>query len=122
MKHLFLAFALLFSAQLARFAQTGPEVQRAIYDPVKGITTVHIVNTSHKEISALNLSFRVTFPNGTKSLPGAARIGIEFLEGIIQDKGGFQAGTSYDYVFAGQPGPVEATVDMVAYTDGTADV
>jgi len=122
MKHLFLAVLLLFSAQVARSGHIGAEVQSANYDPVKGITTIQIVNTSHKEISAINLSIRVTFLDGTMSAQGANESGIDFVEGIIQGKGGFAPGAIYTQEFPGQAGPVQATVDMVAYSDGTADV
>lgn len=122
MKHLLLAVVLLLSAQVARSGPLGAEVQSVNYDPVKGITTIHIINTSQKEISALNLSIRVTFPDGTMSTPGGTEFALDFLEGIIQGKGGFAPGAVYTQEFPGQAGPVQATVDMVAYTDGTADV
>ncbi len=122
MKHLFLTMVLLLSAQVARSGSIGAEVQSANYDPVKGITTIQIVNASHKEISAINLSIRVTFPDGTITPPGASEFRVEFLEGIIQGKGGFAPGALCTQEFPGQAGPVQATVDMVAYSDGTADV
>jgi hypothetical protein len=122
MKHLFLILVLLLSSQVARSGPIGVEVQSANYDPIKGITTIQIVNTSPKEISAINLSIRVTFPDGTITPLGANEFRIEFLEGIIQGKGGFAPGAYHTQEFSGQAGPVQATVDMVAYSDGTADV
>jgi hypothetical protein len=122
MKHFILVIALLLSTHLARSASIGAVVQSVDYDATKGVTTVHILNTSHKEISALTLSLRVTFPDGTVSAPGASVFGLDFLEGIIQGKGGFAPGAIHSQEFPGQAGPVQATVDMVAYADGTADV
>src|SRR5271169_5689977 len=122
MKQIFFALTLLFSAHFARSAPIGAVVQSADYDSAKGVTTVHILNSSHKEISALTLSLRVTFPDGTVSAPGAGEFGLDFLEGIIQGTGGFAPGAVHVQEFLGQAGPVEATVDMVAYSDATADV
>lgn len=120
MKHITLVMALLLSTHLARSASIGAVVQSTDYDAAKGVTTVHILNSSHKEISALTLSLRVTFPDGSVSAPGV--FGLDFLEGIIQGKGGFAPGAVHIQEFPGQAGPVQATVDMVAYSDGTADV
>jgi hypothetical protein len=122
MKHLFIAVALLFCANFAQSAPIGAVVQSTDYDAAKGVTTVHILNSSHKEISALSLSLRVTFPDGTVSAPGSSEFELDFLEGIIQGKGGFAPGAVHNQEFPGQAGPVQATVDMVAYSDGTADV
>lgn len=115
-----LAFAL--TPLLRASPPIGAEVQSADYDAARGVTTVCIVNTSHKEISALDLSFQVTFPDGTVSRSGGSFVGLDFVEGIIQGKGGLAPGATYNQEFVGQPGPVQARVDMVAYSDGTADV
>jgi hypothetical protein len=122
-----LVFSLLLSVCAFSSAQSlrasppiGAVVQSSDYDAVKGVTTVHIVNTSDKEISALNLSFHVDYPDGRVS--GPAEFGLDFLEGVIQGIGGFAPGAAYNQEFPGQEGPVQATVDMVAYVDGTADV
>jgi hypothetical protein len=100
----------------------GVAIQSSNYDAARGITTVRIINTSHKDISALDFSYQVTFPDGTVSRAGGSFLGLDFLEGIVQGKGGFAPGTALDQEFNGQPGPVQATVDMVIYADGTADV
>jgi hypothetical protein len=110
-----------FASQSSRASPPiGAVVQSSDYDAVKGVTTVHIVNTSRKEISALNLSFHVNYPDGRVS--GPAEFGLDFLEGVIQGIGGFAPGAVHNQEFPGQEGPVQATVDMVVYADGTADV
>jgi len=122
MRQILMATALLFSPGLAQSAPIGAEIQSSNYDPVRGVTTVRIANASHKEISALGLSLTVTFPSGKASTPGASEFFLDFLGGIVQGKGGFAPGAIHEEAFPGQAGPVQATVDMVAYTDGTADV
>jgi hypothetical protein len=107
---------------VARSASVGAVVQSSDYDAAKGVTTIHIVNTSSKEISDLDLSIQVTFPDGTVSTAGGSFFGLDFLEGIIQGKGGLAPGATVDQEFTGQTGRVQATVDLVAYADGTADV
>jgi hypothetical protein len=117
---LLLSASAFASRSLRASPPIGAVVQSSDYDAVKGVTTVHIVNTSHKEISALNLSFHVNYPDGRVS--GPAEFGLDFLEGIIQGIGGFAPGAVHNQEFPGQEGPVQATVDMVVYADGTADV
>lgn len=103
-------------------SSVGAAVQSSEYDTTTGITTVHIVNTSHKEISALDLSLQVTFPDRSVSRRGGSSFGIDFLEGIIQGKGGFEPGAVFSQEIRGLPGPAQAAIDLVVYSDGTADV
>jgi hypothetical protein len=121
-----LAGALLSAAALApgpsASTPMGAEVQGAEYDAARGVTTVHVVNTSHKEISAIDLAFQVTFADGTESAPGSSFRGQDFVAGITQGRGGFAPGAELDVEFTGQEGPVRAKVDVVIYADGTADV
>lgn len=120
------ASALLSAAALApglsASTPIGAEVQGAEYDAARGVTTVHIVNTSHKEISAIDLAFQVTFADGTQSAPGSSFRAQDFVAGIMQGRGGFAPDAKLDLEFPGQEGPVRATVDVVIYADGTADV
>jgi hypothetical protein len=120
-KRLLCMFLVVFASSALRASPPiGAVVQSSDYDGAKGITTVHIVNASHKDISALSLAVRVTLPDGTLSRPGASEVGVDFMEGIIQGKGGFAPGATFDQEI--RQGQVQATVDMVAYADGTADV
>jgi hypothetical protein len=111
-----------FAPALRGSPSIGAAVQSSEYDAVRGVTTVHIVNNSHKEISALDLTFQVAFPDGTLSRAGSSSFGLDLYEGVIRGRGGFAPGATIDHEFTGQQGPVQATVDMVVYTDGTADV
>lgn len=107
---------------ISAFTPMGAEVRGAEYDAERGVTTVHVVNTSHKEISAIDLAFQVTFADGTQSAPDSSFRGQDFVAGITQGRGGFEPGAEFDVEFTGQEGPVRATVDVVIYADGTADV
>jgi hypothetical protein len=131
MKHILLAVALLFSAHFARSAPIGAlaspnsrtmgaTVASTDYDPVKKVTTLHIVNISQKEIVAINLTMRIPMPDGTIStangLPFDWLRNAETLKGILP-------GGRYDFdVPPRDEGRIEATVDVVIYADDTADV
>jgi len=116
-----LAFA-IFAPSLRAANSIGAMVQATDYDAVNKVTTVHILNTSLKEISAIDLSIQVTFADGTQSLLGSSFQGADFLGGITNGGGGIAPGATFDQEFRGQEGPVHATIDVVIYTDGTADV
>jgi hypothetical protein len=111
----------LFSGHQARSAAIGAIVQGYDYDPEKRVTIIHLLNTSQKEISALSFGLQTTSPNGTLSPLGGNEFSLDFVDGIAQGKGGLGAGAAFDQEIA-QPGPLKATIDMVAYADGTADV
>jgi hypothetical protein len=127
-------FTLLTGAVIsAQSPHIGATVRGADYDSGRGVTTVHIVNTSGKVITFFHMPYILTFPDGTESLPGQHQMGLELLPYLVSVKlsgqpveglgtGGIQPGATYDYQFTGRPGPVRATVDLVAYDDGTADV
>jgi len=132
MKHILLAVALLFSAHLARSAPIGAVVQSSNYDQVKGITTVRIVNTSQKLITAISVSLRLAHPDGTISISQYDGDFLPFMayaaaSGIPQQQG--NGGLAPGAVFAmevptGQQlvQTTSATVDVVVYDDATADV
>jgi hypothetical protein len=132
MRHLmYLAAVLLMSAHLARSAPIGAEVQSSNYDSVKGITTVRIVNTSQKLITAISVSLRLAHPDGTIS---TTHYGGDFLpfmayaaaSGIPQQSnGGLAPGAVFAMeVPSGQQEvkTTSANVEMVIYDDATADV
>src|SRR5258708_23497480 len=64
MKQIFLGFALLFSAHFARSAPIGAVVQTWHFDSQTSTVTVTIVNTSQKDITAFNLSLKITYQSG----------------------------------------------------------
>jgi hypothetical protein len=110
----------------------GAIVQSSEYDAEKKAVTVHILNTSQKDITAISLTVRVTNPDGTV---GSSGFGTEFLDGIVAsiERGHeISPGSSHGIAPGGtfvqevpQSGPVtnpRATVEVVIYADGTADV
>src|SRR5271170_1829195 len=98
MKQIMLLVALtLLSAHMTRSAPIGAVVQGADYDPVKGVTAVHVLNTSHKDISALNLTYYVTLPN--REATTTAEAGDDWVNGFVQGKGGFALGTVFTREF-----------------------
>jgi hypothetical protein len=105
---------------LARSAPLGAIIESSTYD--EGVTSVRIVNTSHKEITALGIAFGIAMPDGSTSDPALNEFYLDFLEGVAQGVGGFAPGATESQEFRGQPGPVKATVDVVVYADGTAEV
>jgi hypothetical protein len=121
MRKLLLLVALLVSGHPACSAPIGAIVRGYDYDSAKRVTIIHLVNTSQKEISALSFGLQTTSADGTVSPPGGNEFSLDFVNGIAQGKGGFAAGATFDQETA-QPGPLKATIDLVAYADGTADV
>jgi hypothetical protein len=133
MKHLLLAIVLSFSAQVARFAPLGAEVQSWHYDPIKGITTITIVNASHKDISAYSVMVMVFYADGTSNVTERTE---DLLPGIISTSvaghsltadggnGAFAPGATRDLTSPDSKPMqnIQATIQVVAYADGTADV
>ena len=112
----------------------GAAVQESHYDPVKRTMTFSVVNISHKDITALSLQLRETYADGTE---GTHEYTLDFLPSMISTielgheikpgggNGAFAPGaTSNTQEFPQSPGgqKLSATVDMVAYADGTTDV
>lgn len=139
MKHLLLAIALLFSAQVGRSAPIGAEVQSWHYDPLTNIVTLKIVNTSHKDITAFNIAIKETYADGrveahemleeligkilaAKELQGDHSRGAESFRKLYGD-GAFHPGEVRDEQLGVQPGLTnyQAAIDVVTYIDGTAE-
>lgn len=131
MKPICLAVAVLFSAHLARSAPIGAVVQSSTYDPAKAVTSVRIVNTSQKPITDISLLMRVIHPDGTVSFSQYGGDFTPFMayaatSGLPQESSGALApGAAFTLdVPMGQQSveTVSASVDVVVYDDGTADV
>jgi hypothetical protein len=130
-KHIFLAAALLFSPHVARSAPIGAVVQSSNYDAAKRVTSVRIVNTSQKPITAISLLVRIAHPDGTVSV---SQYGGDFTPFMAyaatagpqqQDSGALAPGAVFTLdVPMGQQNveTVSSTVDVVVYDDATADV
>jgi hypothetical protein len=115
-----LAFASISASQNA--PTMGAIVAKTDYDRDNRVTTLRILNTSQKEITAFSLDMVVEYPDGTLSDSGTSGWGCEMVDAIAEGVGGIQPGASFDQEFPGYPGPIKATVIMVVYSDGTADV
>jgi hypothetical protein len=128
-----LLFTVAFTSSLRASPPIGAVVQGSRYDPVKGTMTFSVLNISHKDITAFSLQLRETYSDGTGGtsesmtdfLPSMISI-IEQGHPITQDNGNgaFAPGATHNQEFP-QSQTVQkfsATVDMVAYADGTADV
>ena len=115
----------------------GAVVQSWHYDPNTNMVTAQIVNTSHKDITAFSITITETYADGrvekhelmeelvgkiiaAKELQGTA--GEELFHKMYGD-GAFHPGTVWDEKSPVQPGlkDYQAVIDVVAYSDGTAD-
>lgn len=133
-------FSLLFLASTFAWAQTsrplpsiGAVVQGYHYDPVKGVLTLNVLNTSQKDITAIAFDIAATYPDGDAD---SRVLGTDLLGGMISTverghaneptggNGTFEAGAFRDFEFPqGTPiANVKATVGVVIYADGSAGV
>lgn len=125
-KRLFVLMAslfLLFAIPL-RGSPIGAVVQGSRYDAAKHIVTFNLLNTSHKDISAYSLLVRTFHTDGTASVWG---YGGDFLPFMSENNGNgaLRSGATIGVdVPVGQQEvqSASATVDVVVYADGTADV
>lgn len=116
--------SLLFLFCCAGVAQSAPivgvVVQGVEYDAQKG-STVRVLNASHKEITAFDITFQTRDADGRLSPPGTSFITVELVDAYIQNGKAFSPGALYAAEIP-QPTPVEGVlVDMVAYADGTVE-
>src|SRR5258707_14173420 len=118
-------------AMLLRAAPAvGAVVQTWNYDATKSQLAVRVLNTSQKDITAMSFTVFITHANGAEV---SFSWSIDFVEEIISSaereiksgaSHGFGAGTSRDLDIPLSPPGVSyrATVGVVIYADGTADV
>lgn len=107
------------------------------YDPQTNLVTATVVNTSHKDITAFNIAIKETYADGhvnnhelleeyagtmvfvqeAKGTADEADVRKQFGDGL------FHPGESRKEIIGVQPGlqNFEAVVDVVAYTDQTAE-
>lgn len=116
-----------------RAGPPGAVVQGWHYDPAKNALTVHVVNTSDKDITVYNLSVTVKFTDGTQSsselyndyLPLMASIKVSPGLAAKYGNGTFTPGSSKDEIILNPvPKPISnviAEVDVAAYSDGLVD-
>ena len=144
-KQLFAPIFLLLSAHMPRSAPvTGAVVQTWHYDSQTNLVTAQIVNVSHKDITAYNISIKETYAGGrpvrshelmtdTAGEPAFIQelqgtVGEENLRKALRSTGGvgdglFHPGESRKEIIGVQPGlqNFEAVIDVVAYADSTAE-
>ena len=128
---------LTFASSLRASPPIGAVVQSWHYDPLTNIVTAQIVNVSHKDITAYNISIKETYADGHvnthellceyagkmvlveefKGTPDEAEIRKQLGDGLLHP------GESQNEIIGVQPGlqNFEAVVDVVAYTDQTAE-
>src|SRR5258707_7508134 len=113
----------------------GAVVQSWHYDPLKTVLILRVLNISHKDITAYDISMTVKYADGTTNF---SEVRTDFLPLMATMQGGaddnmrrqfgngtFEAGTSRDDTLGDQPKQVvdvTATLDVVAYADRTADM
>jgi hypothetical protein len=136
-----IALALGASTSLLASPPIGAEVQSWNYDPTHNppLVTVKIVNNSHKDITAFNITIKETYADGrvdkhevleellgkilrAKELEGDRSSGAEDFRKLEGD-GAWHPGEVRDEQLPVQPGltDYQAVIDVVTYMDGTAD-
>jgi hypothetical protein len=123
---------LFASASQAQSPPIGAVVQTWRYDAATKQLVVRVVNTSGKDITALNLSVTEKYADGTTNLSERTTDYLPLMASIeaspgLQLKygnGTFAAGSSRDIAIPEPKDVVDASIilDMVAYADRSADV
>jgi hypothetical protein len=127
-------FLFAFSTSLRASPPIAAVIQTSHYNPQTNIITLRVNNTGSKDITAINFAISATYPTGNG---GAASFGysFDFVDGIIASiehgyeiapgaRHGIAPGEFRDLDVPVSP-PIasfRATVDMVIYADGAADV
>lgn len=120
------AVLLLLASCLARSAPITGVTQTWTYDPETHSGTVHIVNVSHKNITALSIGLYITQHDGSTFIasegydelmrrsfaPGETKDDVEAIPTSMASAGADLT----------NPDNVRAEVDAVVYDDGTAEV
>ncbi len=113
----------------------GVVIESWRYDPLQKTLTLHLVNHSHSDVTAFNISIAEKYADGSTNPWYAEGIphnlqDSQMMEDMLNlmnqpDRKAFAAGTAHDQVMYGKEkdiADIEAVVDVVAYADGTADV
>jgi hypothetical protein len=130
-------FLAILAVSLRASPPIGAVVQTWRYDPQTNLVTATVVNLSHKDITAYNISIKETYADGHvnnhellcefagmmafvqefNGTPDEADIRKQFGDGL------FHPGGSRNEIIGVQPGlqNFEAVIDVVAYTDQTAE-
>jgi hypothetical protein len=132
---------LVSGAGVAQSPPIGAEVQSWSYDPSHNppLVTLKVVNTSHRDISAFNISIKEAYANGreeqhemlvellgyiieAKELEGTSSADAAYFRSVHGD-GAFHPGEVRNEKLPVQSGLTnyQAVIDVVTYTDGTSD-
>lgn len=119
----------------AKLKAVGAEVKAIRFNEINSSATVDVVNTSMRDITAYGIAYTIKFQDG-QSMQGERM--VEYLQGIITaqsqrgaqwaGEGEFRPGESRQESFIlrtrnGSPAiGLDARVDVVIYSDRTADV
>jgi hypothetical protein len=134
-----IALALGASTSLLASPPIGAVVQTWNYDPKTNSVILKVVNTSHKDITAFNVSIKETLADGrivehemleeflgkilsAKEIPANDTRQAEAFRKLYGD-GALHPGEVHDEIIGMQPGFISfvAVVDVVTYIDGTAE-
>jgi hypothetical protein len=118
----------------------GIAIERWHYDPAQKAVILHLVNQSHKDVTAFNISIAEKYADGStdhtdgslsdihdhQMMEDMLGLIINIQMGVLHQGGNgtFAAGTNRDYVdgVGKDVSDIDAIVDVVAYADGSADV
>jgi hypothetical protein len=137
-KRLLYVTALLFIViPLRASPPIGAVVQTWHYDPQTNMVTTQIVNVTNKDITAYNISIKETYADGHVNSHellceyAGRMVFVQEVKGTADEAdirkqlgdGLFHPGESRNEIIGAQPGlqNFEAVVDVVAYTDQTAE-
>jgi hypothetical protein len=125
MKIKFLLFTLAFASLLPtgnaqdHSPKMGVVVQNTEDNADKSFTTVHLLNISRKEVTAFSLSVNQTLPDG-KTFTSSAQ-SYDLLGEYLSNGKAFSPDSTYD-ALVGRADGTSLVVDVVIYSDGTAQV
>lgn len=131
-----LAMLSLAFATSLRAGPLGSMLQSWDIDSTKNAVTLHLFNSSGKDISAYNITIKETYGQQVNEhqyyedmvgvmlrIQDPTEIHRDELAEMYNGNGTWEAGTSHDQVLIVQPGltDFEATLDAVVYADKTAE-
>ncbi|HEX2662172.1 MAG TPA: hypothetical protein VHM93_05010 [Candidatus Acidoferrum sp.] len=127
--------SLVFATSL-RAGTLGSMLQSWDIDSTKNAVTLHLFNSSGKDITAYNITIKETYGEQVNEhqyyedmvgvmlrIQDPTEIHRDELADMYHGNGTWENGTSHDQVLAVQPGLTgfEATLDVVVYADKTAE-
>ena len=133
--YLALALSLAFATSM-RAGPLGAVLQSWDIDSTKNAVTLHLFNSSGKDVTAYNITIKEVYGQQVNEhaysedmvgvmlrIQDPTEIHRDELREMYHSNGTWEAGTSHDQVLSVQPGLTgfEATLDVVVYADKTAE-